>query len=289
MLSLLKKLHITQVIFWVFLALKLSVFAKAGDLLLDNLDQRDIDNLTRELSANFNFTHTLVTPANSLGHALGFEAGALVGATYVPRIGEIVRRTNPQIHSNYIPHAAYVLGLTMPLGITLEGQIFPTRDVENVNFGHYSGALKWTPTAFMKKTWYHVAFKFHGARTAIDINQVLNNASTQNINVRTVLQIRNLVWGSALNLSLMLGPFRPYIGGGYLEAKENLYTNGPDGVTAFTTGGYRTGNPQHALGRASSAYGFVGFEIVAFFFHWGAEYTELFQTKRVTTKISFGI
>lgn len=263
--------------------------AQAVPVNLEEIDQRDVDTLTRELSANF--THTIVSGAASLGRVLGFEVGGMIGATYTPGIGELVRKYNPKIDTNAIPHGAYVGALTLPFGVTLEGATFPTRDLENVRFGHYSGGLKWTPTMFFigkKASWLNVAFKAHGARSSLDVEQFISNASTQNQRTWSTLQIRNFVWGGSATVGLSLGFFEPYVGGGYLDAQEKLFVVAPGGGTIFAPGAQQ-GDPQHALGHASSVYGMVGLLFNAFFFHWSAEYSELFGTKRVTTKISFGI
>src|SRR3990167_1844524 len=74
------------------LAALLPLSASAESFNFSNLSGADVDNVSKELAANF--AYSSLAPASSLGGFGGFEFGLTAGITKIPETLKIVQRSN---------------------------------------------------------------------------------------------------------------------------------------------------------------------------------------------------
>ncbi|NUM89188.1 MAG: hypothetical protein HUU37_08290, partial [Bdellovibrionales bacterium] len=117
--------------------------ARAATPKFDAISADDYGSIVKDLSANFRYT--TVSGASTLGKIFGFEFGVVAGRTDIPRIYQIVKRTDPNINlDDYFYHGNLLARVTVPFGLTLEAAAIPTITAGDVKFSQYGAGALWT-------------------------------------------------------------------------------------------------------------------------------------------------
>lgn len=266
----------------VFAATLIPTFAQADVPSLNNITGADYEKIVKELSANF--AYSSLTPASSLGGLWGFEIGVVGGITKTPEILALVRRTSASFKEDKFPHAAALVRVGAPLGLTAELMVLPSITVSDLKLSQYSGAAMWTVTdVFFEDLPVTVAVKGYLSKTKLEYTQRLQNSSTGNQAVDAKITFDDTLIGGQLLVSKKLLVFEPYVGLGYVRAKGDLAVTAATapGATIFLSGG------SSASANPTSAQLLAGLDIRLLFISLGAEYSRAFGTSSVSGRFSF--
>jgi len=257
-------------------------FAQADVPSLNNITGADYEKIVKELSANF--AYSSLTPASSLGGLWGFELGVVGGVTKTPEILALVRRTSASYKEDKFPHAAALLRVGAPLGLTGELMILPSITVSDLKLSQYSGAAMWTITdVFFEDLPVTLAVKGYYSKTKLEYTQCLNNSSTGNQNVDAKITFDDTMLGGQFLVSRKFLVFEPYVGVGFVKADGDLAVTAATapGATIFLSGG------NSASANPSSAQLLAGLDIRLLFISLGAEYSRSFGTSSMAGRFSF--
>lgn len=249
---------------------------------LNDITAADYDKIVRELSANF--AYSSLTPASSLGGLWGFEFGVVAGITKTPEILALVKRSSPNFKEDKFPHAAALLRIGAPLGLTGELMILPEMTVSDLKLSQYSGAAMWTITDVILEDFpVHVAIKGYYSKTSLSFAQRINNSSTGNQPVNANITFDDTIYGGQLLVSRKFLVFEPYVGLGYAKASGDLKVSAATapGASIFLSGA------SSLSADPNSAQLLAGLDIRLAFFSLGGEYQRAFGTSSVTGRLSF--
>jgi len=275
------KRYLSRILF-IFLLIPLA--SRSGEFKLENVTQTDLDKIIEEFSANF--THTTVSPASSLGDVWGLEFGVVGGMTKTPELNKLIKEADSSKEVDEIPHAAGILVLTIPWGITAEFAAFPKKTFGDATLSTVGGALKWTFTDVLF-SWLplDISIKAHGQSSKISFKQVIKNNSTGNLPVDAVVEFTDKVFGGNMIISTSLFFLEPYVGFGHVKADGKIKISASGTATIFGESSTLAGL-QEAGSKPSSFHGFGGLQLDFWFIHIAAEYTRAFGTSRYTGKFS---
>lgn len=245
---------------------------------LDNLSEADAKAIGKEFSANF--VHTTVSPASSLGSIIGFEVGLVAGLTTTPKIEEISNSVDSSSDISAIPHAGLIGAVSVPGGFTLEVNMIPERELSDVSFEHFSGALKWTITNAIPLP-FDLALRVHGSSSTLSYSDTINNASTSNQDVDTNLSFGTSSFGANLSASVNALVFEPYAGLGYVSTETEIKTSAATTVDIFTFS-----NAEAYTAENSGLHIFAGANINLFLLKIGFEYGKVMDLTRMSFKLS---
>ncbi len=256
--------------------------AYAGIINIDGIDQKELDNMTKEFSANF--THSSVSPASALGKYFGIEVGATAGATKTPEMDRLVKEQDSSASLSAIGHAGILTRISIPFGFLLESSYFPEKSFGDVTIKNSSFAIIWSPTAMMDmKIPAALAFKAHTGKSELFFKQNISNTSTADVTVESKIIFETIVSGGSMILSFDFLIIEPYMGIGYLTARGQLDVEATGSATIFnqtlTTG-------QSMKSKLTSGHLFLGAQLSVFFGRLGFEYNNAFGSNRYTAKLS---
>jgi hypothetical protein len=260
------------------LVLSTSFSAYASAPSLDNLSEIDAKEIGKEFGANF--VHTTVSPASSLGSIIGFEVGLAAGATSTPKIEEISSSVDSSADISAIPHAGLIGALSVPGGFTLEVNMIPERDMSDVSFEHFSGALKWTITNAIPLP-FDLALRLHGSSSTLSYSDTINNSTTSNQDVDTTVSFGTSSLGANLSASVNALVFEPYAGIGFVKTETDIETSASTSVGIFNFS-----NDQKFTAENSGTHIFAGANINLFVLKLGFEYGKVMDLTRMTFKLS---
>lgn len=241
----------------------------AANFSLSNIDDEDMKQIVGDISTNF--LHTTVSGASTLGTLFGFELGLIGGQTNTPHINDLVKLTDPTATADKIPHAGLIGILTVPLGITAEMGLLPRLGKEDFRLSSTSVAVKWTPTEILLDWPLSLAVKASYTQSKLAFKQEISN-------VPISYDYQNKQTAVMVMVSKNLAIVEPYFGFGTVSAKGDLAA---DVNTVFTSGVYELG------AKRTGTIWVVGTELKLLVVKLGAEYTNMFNTSRVTGKLSF--
>ena len=269
------------------LSLMLVLKAWADTPNLDNIDQADLDNITREISANF--THTTVAPAIALGNKIGLEAGVFGGATHSPKLDGLVKEMDSKVDASRIYHGGLEAMLTVPFGFTFEYTNLPVRRLGDIQVKSYSGALRWTLTHyFYGKTPIHFAIRGHFSKSNFSFKQRIQNTSTNNLPVDSIIVFDDKVTGGNAIISIHLLFFEPYYGVGIVRGRSAASVNASTTATIFDQN-ITQESTMKANSIVNGTHQFAGVHLDFWFIHMAFEYSRIFGTDKVTGKIALAI
>jgi hypothetical protein len=264
-----------------FIATLMSTTLYAGAPQIDSISQQDVDELSKEFSANL--AHTAVSPAGAPSELFEVEVGVIAGITKTPKLQALVKEVDPDTDIPAIPHAGIVGIFTGPMGISAEVNLLPKIDSEDFSLNKRSFGLRWS---FLRSVpLFGFAFRGHYSASDISFNQNIQNSSTLNIPVASEIKFKNRTWGANFSVDLDLFLVTPYLGYGIVRSKTNLDITGNGTATIFDTDLLLTSS-QAAQSKNSSDHIFAGVEFNLFLVHISAEYAELFDTKKYSIKLS---
>lgn len=264
-----------------------SANVKAEAPAFDGIKQYELDDIARDLSANFN--HTTLSEAKPLGRFFGVEAGFIGGLTKSPRIQTYVNRTSPGTQIDKIPHAAGLGLLGVPFGFTFEGLYLPTQSTSDVELEYNSVGLKWAFTHFWPKSPVQVAFKGYISTGKFVWTQTINNDSSGGTPTTSEITAKTSIRGGNVTVSLHL-PFLPslyipYGGAGLVDSNLTIKVKAEGTATIFDES-LTFGTGQTAKASINSYHLFCGIILDLFVAKFALEYGRLFETDKVTGKLS---
>lgn len=244
-----------------------------ADFSLDDLNKADLDNLSKEYSANF--MHTSVSGASSLGEIFGFEIGLVGGVTDSPKLNELIKETDPSEDNEQLPHAGILGMVSVPFGITGELSFIPSQSSDNFEFQTTSLALKWNFSEYLPIPLIDIAARMHYSTSEFKYTDRVDS-------VDTTVTLDQSVFGAHLVASASLVLVEPYAGIGFARGSTDLGTSG--NVTIFDTT-FTSSTSQSTS--VTSAHLFAGVQLNLLFVKLGGEYSRAFGTNRYTGKLSF--
>lgn len=241
----------------------------------DNITSTDLDNISKEFSANF--AHRPLTPASSLGAIFGFEVGIVASVTDAPKIGEITKRENPTESDplDKLLNAGLMGAVSIPYGITFEAVLLPEQELGDLTISNYSLGAKWTFSSLLPIPVVDLAIRGHYGVTDISYNDTVDAVATE-------ISLDNSTMGFTLLASANLMMIEPYAGVGFVSRDTTLKASGTAQIfdSAFSTAS------EQSVDGSSFQY-FAGVELDLLFIHIAAQYENVFDTSIVSGKLSF--
>jgi hypothetical protein len=247
-----------------------------------NVSNSDFEGIVKELSANFGYS--TITSASSLGGLWGFELGLTGGITKTPFIADLVKRNDPNFKQDKFPHAAALLRIGAPKGLTAEVMIFPKVSASDLSISQYGGSVMWTVTdVFWTQLPVTLAVKGYYSKFSLGFKQTINNSTTGNQPVDAAINFDNSSLGAQILASRKFSVFTPYVGLGFAKASGEL------GITAATApnASFFASQAQSAAAKPSSIQLMAGLDIKLFFLALGGEFQRSYGTNSLTGRLSF--
>lgn len=252
---------------------------------LNEIDQTDLDNVTKELSANF--VHTTVSDAASLGDIWGIELGIVGGITQTPKLEALVKEVDPNTKVSYLPHGGLMGIIGVPFGLSGEFTFIPKKTFSDVTVENKSMAIKWSFGEFvLPNPILDMALRVHYSKSDLSYKQTINNSTTSNQNVESTVKFDSKTWGANLSFSADLIFVSPFAGFGFVKSDSDVEVVAQTGATIFSQT-LNLSNTQKATSSNSSAHLFAGVQFNLFLLHLSAEISRVFSTTSYTGKLSF--
>lgn len=246
--------------------------SQAQEIPLQNLTEQEFKDVVGELSTNF--LHTSNSGAGTLGSVWGFEFGLVGGITKTPKIDALVKRAEPSASADQVPNAALFGAVTVPLAITVEATLVPKVGSDKFKYNTMGLAAKWTPSELFFALPVDLGVKAHLTKTALTFKDTINS-------VDTTFDYDNTQMGLTFLVSKNFAIVEPYFGLGLVNSKGDLDVAGSTTVFANS---YTTG--QSASVKRSGMMWMLGGQLKLAVFHFGLEYTRMYDTSRYTGKLS---
>jgi len=243
---------------------------------LDNISQTDLDNISKEFSANF--VHRPIAPASPLGDIFGFEVGITAGITDAPEIAAIAKREDPSQSDPFdkIAHAGLLGSVSVPFGITGEMILFPERELGDVTLSNYSLGLKWTFSKTFGIPLVDLALRGHFSSSQVSYSDTIDSVNTN-------VKVDNSTYGATLLASMNFLIVEPFVGIGMVTRDTELSANG--NVTIFDT---NFSTSTSASVDDTSTQFLVGAQLNLALINIAAQYENVFGTNVTSLKFSVG-
>lgn len=235
-----------------------------------NLSQSDFDKAIKELSANSSY-HS-VTGAGTLGTVFGFELAVVGGLTNTPDINALSKQVDASADVGRLPHAALLLGASVPLGFTGELLYFPEMTFSTVKYSQFGASLKWTATEAL-------VLPFNLAVRGFITSNKMSFDQTQSGSNITVTE-ENSQTGIQLLASPAFPMVEPYVGVGLVNAKGKMSVTGSSTIFAFTSA-------RSAESAPTTTQFLAGINLNLLILNLGLEYSSAFGTSSYNAKLGF--
>ena len=252
--------------------------ALAANIELDNLSQKDVDNVSTEFAGNF--SHTAVAAPETDG-MWGVEVGVIAGTTGSPKLKKVIDGAGGQGKDfKTLYHAGLAARAHFPGDLFIEGSLLPERKISDVAVAASSLGLGWNAGAFFGLP-VDLAIGAQRSTHDIEFKQIIQNASTGNVPVNSKISLdgtTNVYWVGASKTLLFI---TPYVKIGMASQESDLKVNGQGTIfnTAFTSS-------QKAKGENDGSYFVAGANLQLAFFKLGFEWGQTMGVKRASGKIS---
>jgi hypothetical protein len=165
-----------------------------------------------------------VEPATGYGKIWGIGVGVSAGATSTAGISSVVTG----LSGSYLPAGEINLGVTVPMGITIEGGILPTFTYQSSSIGKTSIGAKWQMNKVLFTTLpVDVAVRFGLTNASLSYTQT-SGGPTVNVSYGSTLLTANLI------VSKNFVVLEPFAGIGLVNQSSTL--TGTGSGTIFGTG-----------------------------------------------------
>jgi hypothetical protein len=242
----------------------------------DDITNNDLDNISKEFSANF--VHRAVSPASTLGDIFGFEVGIIAGVTDAPDIAAITQREDPTNSDPFdkIAHAGLYGSVSVPFSLTAELVLLPEREIGDVTLSHTSFGLKWTFSDMLPIPLIDLALKGHFSTSEMSFSDTVDS-------VNTTVTLDNTTYGVSVLASANLLVFEPFAGVGYITRETDLGATGSAQIfdTTFSAS-------QSASVDGSSGQFFAGVQVNLLLMKIAAQYENVFGTSVTSAKLTIG-
>lgn len=255
-------------------------FSLANVPTLDSLSDEDLGTVVKEFGANF--VHTSATPPTSLGKVFGVEAAMIVGLTESPGVRSLSQSIDPESDIGQIPHAWLLGGFSVPYGVSVEINMLPEVDLQDLEMKHTSVAVKWSVTdQFFKNLPFDMAIRTYYTTSEISFRQTVTNPSfpaTSSVDV----SFKNTMIGGDTLFGFDLGVIEPYAGIGFVNVDGRL-SGASTTETPYSL--FDDLTSQQKSVKTDSTRMIAGLRINLLAFNIGLEYSQLFSTSRVSAKM----
>ncbi len=252
----------------------------AGTPTFDGLSDEQLDTIVQEFAANF--VHTSATPPTSLGKVFGVEAAMIVGLTQSPGVKEISRSVDPNSEIEYLPHAWLLGGISVPYGVSVELNILPELDLQDLEMKHTSVGIKWSLTdQFLEGLPFDLAVRTYYTTSEVRFRQTVSNPSfpaTSDVDV----SFKNTMIGGDTLIGFDLSIVEPYLGLGFVSTDGKL-----SGVSATNTpySLFDDVSSREKSSKQDSARLIAGAMFHLAMLNVGIEYSQVFSTSRLSAKL----
>lgn len=246
--------------------------SRAANLTIDNIDQNDLKNVIKEMSANF--SHSTVSSAATLGSLFGVEVGVTGGLTKTPELDKLVKEVDSSASFENLPTGSVFAAVSVPFGVTLDMSILPELDLENLKVSNVGFGAKWTLTDGLLPLPFDLAVKADLTKTDLSFSQTSggNSSSLDYSNTMTQLMLM-----ASFNAMIV----EPYVGIGTATSDGELEVAGGTNIfdNTFTTSDKASAKP-------SSSVFTAGVLLKLPLIRFGFEINEKFDTSRYLAKAS---
>lgn len=236
------------------------------------VSQSDLETMSKEFSSNS--AHPSVMGAATLGKIFGFELALIAGQNPSPNTDKIVKSSSSSDSLPNLYHGGILLAASIPLGLTGEFIYTPKVGANGVDFQGSSAALKYTLSQSLIVIPFNLAFRAFASSTKVNFTQTTPTVTGNVENKNTINGIQMLV-------SPSLPIVEPYLGVGYLQAKDTLNYSGTGNFfgNAVPVG---TSSLDASL---STTQVFAGVNVHLLLLSLGLEYSKAFDADRYTAKL----
>ncbi len=236
------------------------------------VSQSDLETMSKEFSSNS--AHTSVMGAATLGKIFGLELALVAGQNPSPNTDKIVKASSSSDSLPNLYHGGILLAVSVPLGFTGELIYTPKVGSNGVDFQGSSAALKYTLSESLIVIPFNLAFRAFASSSKINFTETTPTI-TGNV------ENKNTITGLQLLVSPSLPIVEPYLGVGYLQAKDNLNFSGTGNFfgSSFPLG---TTSLDASL---STTQIFAGVNVHLLLLSLGLEYSKAFEADRYTAKL----
>lgn len=255
------------------LVLSLPLFVMA-DPQFTNITDTDMKDIAKGLGSNF--THNSMMGASKLGTIFGFQVGVTAAQTAVPKIDDIAKENSGSKLPN-IYNAGIMAAVGIPFGLSFEAVVMPTYKADGAKAESSSFGLKLNINELIPVLPINLAVRGVHSSAEFSFKQTVSSLEATVSNKTTVS-------GAQLLLSPMFPIVEPYVGVGFLSAKNKLEVTNTTGTifdSSLTTG-------QSASKTVSGTQVLAGVEANLLLLKLGAEYSQAFGNSRYGVKLSFG-
>lgn len=198
---------------WLAAALLCGISARAEVFTLPQLTPAQTEPLFNTLNASLFFRP--VEPASGYGKLWGLGAGVSITGTNASSLSSIVSGMS----GAYVPSAEVNLGVTLPLGLTVEGGFLPAFTYQSSTFSKWAIGAKWTVNRLLS-TSLPVDIAFRVGVTNGSLAYVQTSGGTVNVNYTSQQIAANLVISK--NFILV----EPFAGIGFVTHSSTLTGTG---------------------------------------------------------------
>ena len=253
----------------------------AGSFTIDNIDQAEIDALTKELGADWVFT--TVSSAKATGDLLpmvGVEIGVVAGATSAPKWAQLIKEEDPTTDLDKLPHLNFISTVSFrPIGLTVELGIIPETSKDGASIKNTAIGAKWT---FLDNILYQVAARVHfnsNELSFVDTTTVAGGNAVGSTSFDTNTYGAQVIIGGDF-----FGIIEPYAGLGLIKSSTDTNLSANVTVTDVSLVGSRAIKSSH-----TSAHFMAGVVFDLFIVNLGVEYMNALGTSRIAGKFSFNL
>ncbi len=270
---------------FLLLSLMISLPLYAGsNFQLDDISQKEIDDLTEELAADFVYTN--VTSAKVTGDIIpliGFEVGVVLGVTDAPTWNKLIKEQDPNTTIDKLPYANLYLSASFkPLNLSFDLAMIPEQKSDNAYIKNTAVAVKWT---FLNGP-LQLAVKTHFTSNELGYTDTINNSSTANLNITGKTSFDTTIYGAQILAGADLVVIEPYIGLGFVKSSTDTKLEALGSTTIFDQ--TVTANAEGAVESSHSSVQIIaGVALDLFIPNFGVEYMSVHGTTKITGK--FGL
>lgn len=233
----------------------------------NNLSKSDVENISKEFSANF--SHTGVSAPETDG-LWGIELGVVAGKTASPDLKDVVDASGGNgSDASSLYHAGAMARVHIPGDLFAEINLLPEQTLSDITVKNTSYEIGWNAGGFFNLP-IDVAIAANMANSNFSIKQTSPVASTTTLDSST-----RIYW---IGLSKTLFIFTPYVKFGSVSADTDLKATGS--ILGYTAS-------QKESVTNSGGYLAFGANITLGFLKLGAEMSKIMGVSRTSGKLSF--
>lgn len=255
--------------YWLLAGLALSTSALAQDIQFENLSQDDVENVSREFSANF--AHTGVSAPETDGR-WGIEVGVIAGQSSSPDLADVIDASGGK-GSDFekLYHAGAQARVHLPFDIFAEVTMLPEQEISDVKLKNTTYELGWNLGGFFGLP-VDIALGVNRANSEISFSQSPTAGTQADI---TLESTTTMMWAGVSKTFLF---FTPYIKFGKASAESTVDSSADVFGFPVPSNSYEVEN--------DGGYYALGANLQFAFLKLGAEVSKIMDVNRATAKLS---